>query len=147
MPRPPKQPLEEMIDRLAELAQDYLYSAADRLKEQLQGMNMPNVQPQPRSRAQGGGTGPRKRVQGTKHPAKPATKHRPPVRTAYTVLGVTPDAEQEVLVAAHRAKSRLYHPDLNKDPKAVGKMQELNLAWEILKDPVKRHEYDRRMGL
>jgi molecular chaperone DnaJ len=62
------------------------------------------------------------------------------------VLGVTPDAELEVMAAVYRSLSRKYHPDTHPgDKKAEERMLELNAAWEILKDPKKKEEYDRAL--
>lgn len=51
-------------------------------------------------------------------------------RTDYDVLFVTRDAPQEVIAAAYRALSKLYHPDKEGDPR---KMVELNLAYARIK--------------
>jgi curved DNA-binding protein CbpA len=60
----------------------------------------------------------------------------------YRVLQVTPDAEQAVIAAAYRALARRYHPDIVGD-RAGRSMTEINAAWEILRDPTRRREYDR----
>lgn len=150
MPNPPKQPLDQLLDQLADLAQDMLLDAVDGLKDRIHGMVPESV---PRGRGQGRATGARKRVQGrtqgpgSKPRARAVPEPRKPIRTAYTVLGVDSKAEPEVIAAAYKAKARLYHPDVTKDPKAVDRMKELNLAWEILKDANKRRAYDRGIGL
>jgi curved DNA-binding protein CbpA len=59
----------------------------------------------------------------------------------YHVLQVTPDADQAVIAAAYRALARRYHPDIVGDS-LVRSMTEINAAWEILRDPVRRREYD-----
>jgi len=62
----------------------------------------------------------------------------------YVVLQVAYHAEQEVIEAAYRRLARKYHPDVNRSPQANARMQAINWAYEVLKDPVRRAEYDRR---
>jgi DnaJ-class molecular chaperone len=62
---------------------------------------------------------------------------------AYESLQVSRHAEIEVITAAYRSLARKYHPDKNTSPVSTQRMQEINAAYEILKDPVKRKEYDR----
>ena len=60
----------------------------------------------------------------------------------YRILQVRPDAEDAVIAAAYRALARRYHPDVVGDH-SVRSMTEINAAWEILRDPERRQEYDR----
>lgn len=56
----------------------------------------------------------------------------------YKVLGVSPDATDEQIKAAYRRLAKKYHPDLNPgDPVAAKKMQQVNAAYEQIKDPEK----------
>jgi len=70
------------------------------------------------------------------------------VLTHYDVLSVEPTAELETIRRAWRVKVRLLHPDRHRDsPKDVQAEAEretlrVNIAWETLRDPRKRHEYD-----
>jgi len=64
----------------------------------------------------------------------------------YQILHVHPSAKPEVIRAAYKRLSRKYHPDINKSPDATRRMQEINEAYEILNNPQKRAEYDRRKG-
>jgi hypothetical protein len=64
------------------------------------------------------------------------------MRDAYEVLQVSPNAEPEVIDAAYRRLARKYHPDTSSRPDAHTHMQEINWAYEILKDPIKRSRYD-----
>jgi curved DNA-binding protein CbpA len=73
-----------------------------------------------------------------------AVRLRPPL-DPYRILQVPPDAAHSVIVAAYRALARRYHPDIVGDG-AARSMIELNAAWEILRDPVRRREYDRQAG-
>jgi hypothetical protein len=60
------------------------------------------------------------------------------------VLQVDPSAEQEVVEAAYRRLVRKYHPDVNPAPAAEARMKDLIEAYAIVRDPVRRAEFDRR---
>ena len=64
----------------------------------------------------------------------------------YKILGVLDDAEDIVIKAAYRALSQRYHPDKWSGNKkdAEEKMRELNEAYSVLSDPLKRREYDSK---
>ena len=56
----------------------------------------------------------------------------------YKVLGVSPDASDEEIKRAYRALAKKYHPDLNPGDKvAAEKMQQVNAAYEQIKNPEK----------
>ena len=56
----------------------------------------------------------------------------------YKVLGVSPDASDEEIKRAYRRLAKQYHPDRNPgDAAAAKKMQEINAAYEQIKDPEK----------
>ena len=56
----------------------------------------------------------------------------------YKVLGVSPDATDEEIKQAYRRLAKKYHPDLNPgDETAAKKMQEVNAAYERIKNPEK----------
>jgi DnaJ-class molecular chaperone len=62
----------------------------------------------------------------------------------YKVLMIEKNAIQAEVKAAYRKLALQYHPDRNKDnPEATEKMMEVNEAYAILSDPVKRQEYDQ----
>src|SRR3954471_12454042 len=64
-------------------------------------------------------------------------------RDYYEVLGVPRDADEETIRRAYRQLARQYHPDVNKDPGAEERFQEVSEAYEVLSDPEKRERYDR----
>jgi TPR repeat protein len=68
------------------------------------------------------------------------------MKNYYEVLGVSPSSETEVITAAYKAMMRKYHPDANNSDKAAERAKEINEAYEILKNPVSRREYDEKMG-
>lgn len=62
----------------------------------------------------------------------------------YEILGVSPNSETEVIAAAYKVLMKKYHPDTNKSYDAAAKAQEINEAYETLKDPELRRQYDER---
>ena len=56
----------------------------------------------------------------------------------YKILGVSPDATDAEIKQAYRKLAKQYHPDLNPgDAYAAKKMQEVNAAYEQIKNPDK----------
>jgi len=54
----------------------------------------------------------------------------------YKILGVSPDASDEEIKRAYRRLAKKYHPDVNPgDEEAAKKMQEVNAAYEQIKNP------------
>jgi curved DNA-binding protein len=66
----------------------------------------------------------------------------------YKVLGVAETADASEIKTSYRKLARKYHPDVSKEKDAELKFKELGEAYEVLKDPEKRAEYDqlRRLG-
>lgn len=65
---------------------------------------------------------------------------------AYEVLGVDPDADQATVKAAHRRLVRHFHPDLRPEAEravATRRVQEVNVAYGLVRDPSRRAGYDR----
>lgn len=60
------------------------------------------------------------------------------VKDPYKVLGLEPDASDDDVKRAYRRLAKQYHPDLNPgDQEAARKMQEVNDAYDQIKNPEK----------
>ena len=65
----------------------------------------------------------------------------------YKVLGVSPDASDEEIKQAYRRLAKKYHPDLNPgDQEAARRMQEVNAAYEQIKNPDKARQTQNPYG-
>lgn len=60
----------------------------------------------------------------------------------YQTLGVERTASQEEIQKAYRTLARRWHPDINKGAGAEDQFKAINEAYEVLKDPEKRTQYD-----
>lgn len=59
----------------------------------------------------------------------------------YKVLGVSPDASDEEIKSAYRRLAKQYHPDRNPgDKEAAKKMQQINDAYDRIKNPEKSRQ-------
>ena len=61
----------------------------------------------------------------------------------YKVLGVERSASDDDIKKAFRRLARKHHPDLSKAADAAERMQEINEAYEVLRDPQRRAAYDQ----
>lgn len=62
----------------------------------------------------------------------------------YSILGVSKNSSEKEIKQAYRALSRELHPDKHKGDKTKeAKFKEVNEAYEVLSDPVKKQNYDR----
>lgn len=65
--------------------------------------------------------------------------HNLMAKAFYKILGIPIGSDEQSIRRAYREKARLIHPDKNPmDPDATRKFQELNHAYEALRNPVKR---------
>ncbi|BAU54766.1 DnaJ domain-containing protein [Mucilaginibacter gotjawali] len=65
----------------------------------------------------------------------------------YYILGVEPDCTLDDIKEAYRKLSKKLHPDLNQGDKYFeNKFREIKEAWETLRDPVKRIQYDQAIN-
>lgn len=73
--------------------------------------------------------------------------------THYDVLGVTADATAEQIKRAYYRRARRLHPDAHAGAtdavvdEAARAMAEINQAWNVLRDPQSRADYDRVLAL
>lgn len=66
------------------------------------------------------------------------------IRTHYDNLGISRNAQPEVIKAAYKALAQKYHPDKNpNNPDVERIMKIINTAYQVLIDPVRRAEHDR----
>ncbi|MBN1866280.1 J domain-containing protein [Candidatus Sumerlaeota bacterium] len=65
-------------------------------------------------------------------------------RDYYKILGLSSrDVAADEIRSSYRKLARRYHPDLNKDnPSAEARFREVQEAYDVLSDPVKRKQYD-----
>jgi hypothetical protein len=61
----------------------------------------------------------------------------------YKILQVDPAAELEVITAAYKRLAQKYHPDGHQLTIESRRMQDINLAYAVLRDSDKRAQYDR----
>jgi curved DNA-binding protein len=60
----------------------------------------------------------------------------------YKILSVAPDADSKTIKTAYRKLARKYHPDVSEHHEAEEKFKQIAEAYEVLKDPKKRAQYD-----
>ena len=57
------------------------------------------------------------------------------------MLGISTDTTEYEVKLAYRKLAKKYHPDVNSDPKATTKFQEINAAYEFLsKENIERYK-------
>ncbi len=67
-------------------------------------------------------------------------------RDYYKVLGVPPTASPDEIRKAYRMLSKKYHPDLNPNLRTIAedRMKELVNTYNVLNNPAKRKDYDKK---
>jgi len=67
-----------------------------------------------------------------------------PKRDYYDILGVKDNASEAEIKRIYRDLAKKYHPDKNKgDKSAEAKFKEISEAYNVLRDPAKRKQYDQ----
>ena len=67
-----------------------------------------------------------------------------PKRDYYDILGVKENASNEEIKRVYRDLAKKYHPDKNKgDKTAEARFKEISEAYNVLRDPAKRKQYDQ----
>lgn len=61
----------------------------------------------------------------------------------YKIMGVDAKATPDEIKKAYKKLARRYHPDVSKEKDAEKKFKDVGEAYEVLKDPDKRREYDQ----
>ena len=71
------------------------------------------------------------------------------MKNYYALLGLESDASATAVKSAYRKKAAEFHPDRNTAADAPQRFREVQQAYEVLFDTVKRHAYDesRRRSL
>jgi len=64
------------------------------------------------------------------------------IHTYYDDLKISRDAPNEVIRAAYKSLSLKYHPDRYHNSEATEIMATINIAYEVLSDPLKRKQHD-----
>jgi DnaJ-class molecular chaperone len=64
----------------------------------------------------------------------------------YAKLGISPDATEQDIKRAYRAKALQLHPDRNDSPDASEEFKQVNDAYEVLGDTEQRKMYDAKLN-
>lgn len=72
---------------------------------------------------------------------------KPPAETYYDILSVRPDASVQEITASYRSLAKILHPDVCESSDAEELFKAVNEAYQILRDPKKREEYDASLVL
>ncbi|MEZ5045328.1 MAG: DnaJ domain-containing protein [Saprospiraceae bacterium] len=69
------------------------------------------------------------------------------MKNYYKILGVQESASLAEIKGTYRKLAFMFHPDKNKDENAPEKFRHITEAYEILRDPSKRQEFDRILSV
>ncbi len=72
-------------------------------------------------------------------------KYHKPLKDYYAILGVPSGAPPRIIQQAFRKLAQACHPDRDTSADAKEKFQELVEAYQVLKAPEKRDEFDARV--
>jgi len=61
----------------------------------------------------------------------------------YKIMGLEPDASADEIKRAYRKLARKFHPDVSTETDAEARFKEVGEAYEVLKDPARREQYDQ----
>lgn len=64
----------------------------------------------------------------------------------FRILEVEPDASEGEIKAAYRRLAVIWHPDVNSDPEAMERFEQINEAYHVLADRDRRASYRRMAG-
>jgi hypothetical protein len=67
------------------------------------------------------------------------------VKDYYSILRVSRSADIRTIKRSYRLLVQRYHPDINPDPQAAELIKEINEAYDVLSDAIKKQEYDFRL--
>lgn len=60
----------------------------------------------------------------------------------YETLGIDKSADLTTIKSAYKSLAKKYHPDISKEENSAEKFNNVQTAYNVLKDPQKRKDYD-----
>lgn len=76
-----------------------------------------------------------------------ASTSTPVLDTLYSILAISADADNRQIKKGYRLAAKTWHPDVNSDPQAGARFIEIDNAYKLLRDPLKRRRYDAGLEL
>ena len=71
------------------------------------------------------------------------------MKNYYEILEVDKNASDQIIKVAYKSLVKKYHPDLKEGEEkrlAEAKIKEINEAYDVISDPVKREEYNQTLA-